>query len=395
MKLYRIESRGLKRSEIYYLVKDVRIGDTVSKVRIKLGYTRPDPKAESQLTTTPMVDLEVKALEKHLGTIHHIAKYLTPEEQRRIEETRYWIPLFHLFLSPSEYEQVEALHEAEYIAGTTAIEGNTLTVQQVDDLLHKGISPVGKSLKEQLEVKNAEKAAKYRMSYASRVTLPFIKKLHSMMMNTIDDQAGSFRRIDSIGILGEDFAVAPAIVIESELEEAIGDYYANVRAGANPFEEAVKFHERFEMIHPFIDGNGRVGREVLRHMLARAGYPDILIRSEDREKYINALRDGHRENTEQMVKAFSELLLMDQREKLFREILSRRVENAPVNYPPLKGWACSSSSTPGADHNRLVDLSPPLNIPSRIQVSIHLKPAHAAPEQRLVDPVTPLNVPTR
>lgn len=327
VKLYRVESRSLKRSETYYLVKDVRVGDTVSKVRVKLGYTRPDPEAEARLTTTPNSDLEVKALEKRLGTVRHIVKYLAPEEQRRVEETRYWIPLFHLFLSPSEYEQVEALHEAEYIAGTTAIEGNTLTVQQVDDLLHKGISPVGKSLKEQLEVKNAEKAAKYRMSYAGRVTLPFIKKLHGVMLNTINDQAGSFRRIDSIGILGEDFAVTPAILIVSELEEAIKDYYAGVKAGRHPFEEAVKFHERFEMIHPFIDGNGRVGREVLRHMLARAGYPDILIGREDREKYINALRDGHRGNAEQMVKAFSELLLADKREKLFREILSLRVVN--------------------------------------------------------------------
>ena len=80
------------------------------------------------------------------------------------------------------------------------------------------------------------------MSYSGRVTLPLIKKLHDMILNIINDQVESFRRIDSIGILGEDFAVAPVIVIDSELEEAIGDYYANVRVGANPFEEAVIFH---------------------------------------------------------------------------------------------------------------------------------------------------------
>jgi len=324
MKLYRIEAQTLKGSAIYYLVKSVRVGDTVLKVRVKLGYSKPDAEAEAQLTYTPNVDLEVKALEKRLSVASHRAQYLTTDEQNNVEETRYWIPLFKLFLSPSEYEQVEALHETEYIAGTTAIEGNTLTVQQVDDLLHKGISPQGKSLREQLEVTNAERATKYRQGYVGRVTFPFIKRLHSLVLENINDQAVSFRRIDSIGIVGEDYAVAPAIQIESMLGEAIGDYYARVKAGANPFEEAVIFHERFEMIHPFIDGNGRVGREVMRHMLARAGYPDILIGREDRERYIDALRAGHRGDMGRMVKMFSELLLMDKRAKLFREILSRR-----------------------------------------------------------------------
>ena len=83
------------------------------------------------------------------------------------------------------------------------------------------------------------------------------------------------------------------------------------------------------MIHPFVDGNGRVGREVLRHMLARSGYPDILIRREDWEKYINALEHWHRKKTAQMVEAFSGLLLGDKRARLFNEILSRRTRVSP------------------------------------------------------------------
>jgi len=335
MKLYRIESRRLIKSEIYYLVKDVRIGNTVSKVRLKLGYAKLEAAIETRLTTTPNVDLEVKALEKRLSMAPRRAMYLTQDEQRKVEETRYWAPLFHMFLSPSEYEQAETLHETEYIAGTTAIEGNTLTVKQVDELLHKGISPQGKSLREQLEITNAEKAAKYRQDYMGKVSILFIKRLHALVLENINDQAGMFRRIDSIGILGEDFAVTPAIQIEDELLEAISNYYTRVRAGSHPFEEALIFHYRFELIHPFIDGNGRVGREVLRHMLARAGYPDILIWREDRERYLNALRDGNKGKTEQMVKAFSDLLLKDNRGKLFREILSRRAE-----HPPGEGGNC-------------------------------------------------------
>ena len=318
MGLYRIETRRLVKSEIYYLVKDVRVGDTTSKIRVKLGNTKP--KNEKELITKPNKELELKAIEKRLGKQRSKARYLIPEMQRRVDETRFWIPIISMFY-PSEYEATETLHETEYIAGTTAIEGNTLSVSQVEDLIKRGIEPAGKSLKDQLEVLNAEKAGKYREEYNGRVSIQFILKLHELMMDRIKNaQPGGFRKLD-VWILGEDIQVTPAIQIGEELNEAIADYYYRVKAGGHPFEEAVIFHHRFELIHPFGNGNGRVGREVLRRMLAKAGYPDILIRREDREKYLDALRAGSRGEKGQMVKAFVDLLVSDKRAKLFKEIL--------------------------------------------------------------------------
>ncbi len=317
MSLYRIEIRHLVKSEIYYLIKDVRIGDTSSKVRVKLGYTKPENKEE--LTTKPNRELELKAMEKRLGKPRAKARYLTPEMQRKVDETLFWIPLISMFY-PSEYEAVETLHETEFIAGTTAIEGNTLSVSQVEDLIKRGVEPAGKSMKDQLEVLNAEKAGKYRKDYTGRVSISFILKLHELMMDRLKDaQPGEFRRID-VWILGEDVSVTPAIQIEEELNEALNGYYDGVKAGGHPFEEAVIFHHRFELIHPFGDGNGRVGREVLRYMLAKASYPDILLGREDREKYLDALRAGGRGENDQMVKAFADLLVNDKRAKLFKEI---------------------------------------------------------------------------
>jgi fido (protein-threonine AMPylation protein) len=315
--LYRVEIRRLVNSEIYYLVKDVRVVDTTSKVRVKLGYTKP--KNEEELITKPNKELELKAIEKHLGKSRYKARYLTPEMQCSVDETRFWVPLISMFY-PSEYEAVETLHETEYIAGTTAIEGNTLSVSQVEDLIRRGVEPAGKSMKDQLEVLNAEKAGKYRKDFTGRVSISFILKLHEFMMDRIKGaQPGEFRKID-VWILGEDVSVTPAIQIEEELNEAIADYYVSVKAGGHPFEEAVLFHHRFELIHPFGDGNGRVGREVLRYMLAKAGYPDILIRGEDREKYLDALRAGGRGEKGLMVKVFVDLLVNDRRAKLFKEI---------------------------------------------------------------------------
>ena len=57
-----------------------------------------------------------------------------------------------------------------------------------------------------------------------------------------------------------------------------------------PLELAFKFHHRFERIHPFADGNGRVGRMMLNYILIKEGYYPIIIRKNHRQKYIKALQ---------------------------------------------------------------------------------------------------------
>ena len=322
--LYRIESQRLKNSEIFYLVKSVRLGDNVTKIRVKLGNIRPSLDEERRLVSTPNVELEYKVLSKQVSEDERRgARFLTPDELHRVEESRHWDSFFRMFFTPVEWEQVEAGYEVEYIAGTTGIEGNTLTVQQVDELTQGGAVPSGKSLREINEVQNYIKVGEFRGSIRGRVTIPFIRKLHSIIMDKIDLQsAGEFRRIDNIGIRGVDIAVSPSIQIGEDLEEIIGDYYSRIKAGGNPFEEAVLFHLRFEVIHPFTDGNGRVGREVLNHMLTRAGYPRLIVTRVGREKYLEALKQGNDGRVEVLVSMFVDLLI-DERAMLFEGIIKR------------------------------------------------------------------------
>ncbi len=331
VKLYRIESQRLKSSEIYYIVKDIRVKNRTLKVRDKIGKTQPTQQEELELISTPSISLEVKALNKKISLSkgQYKARYLKLDDLLKLERTKHWRELFSLFLTTSEEQYLEDEGEVDYVYGTTAIEGNTFTIQQVDDLLRKGVSPSGKSLREINEIQNYLKVREYRESYGARVTIPFIRRLHTLVMDKIDIQsAGMFRRIDGIGIRGVDDAVTPAILIEGELQRIIGEYYENLNKGWNPFEEAVLFHFRFEMIHPFTDGNGRVGREILNYMLTRAGYPRLIFTKAGREDYIDALHHGNRGLFESMVSKFIDLL-MDRRADLFEDIL-----NGKVNYHP-------------------------------------------------------------
>lgn len=323
VKLYRIESQRLKNSEIFYLTKSVRSGDRVSKIRLKIGNVRPLPDEVSRLVSTPRIQLECGARSKQVAEgVRRGSRFLSQRDLQRVEESKHWDSFFKLFLSPVEREQVETGYEVEYIAGTTGIEGNTLTVQQVDELTQRGVTPSGKSLREINEVQNFIKVDKHRLRYRGRVSIPFIRRLHSIIMDGVDLQsAGEFRRRDDIGIRGVDLAVSPSILIEDELKEIIGDYYSGIRAGGNPFEEAVLFHYRFETIHPFTDGNGRVGREVLNRMLTRASYPRLIVKRESREKYLNALRHGNEGRNDLLVSTFVELLI-DDRARLFWSIVN-------------------------------------------------------------------------
>jgi len=327
VKLYRIETQQLKTSEIYYLVKSIRVRNKVRKVRVKIGKTRPNNKKEQKLTTTPNLNLETKALNKKLDMNRDLnqVKYISSEAQQRLEKAKHWKTWFQLFLTTSEKKYFESAREIEYVHGTTAIEGNTFTVQQVDELLQNNVSPSGKSLREINEIQNYLKVKEYRDYYHGKVTIPFTRRLHKLVMDKIDTQsAGKFRRIDSIGIRGVDISVTPAIVIEEELLKIINDYYENIKHGWHPFEEAILFHYQFEMIHPFTDGNGRVGREVLNHMLTKTGYPRLIISMEKRENYLRALQYGNEKQYKAMVNIFIDLL-EDERADLFTKILNGEV----------------------------------------------------------------------
>ena len=124
--------------------------------------------------------------------------------------------------------------------------------------------PNGKSLREINEVQNFKQVKLYRDKYRGKVSIDFIRTLHSLIMNNIDvNSAGAFRRTDDIWIQGCDIRVTPAELIEEELSSAIDRYYERIEVRSiHPFEAAVLFHFDFELVHPFTDGNGRVGREI-------------------------------------------------------------------------------------------------------------------------------------
>jgi Fic family protein len=330
---YRIEERNINNKPMYYLVKDVKINGEKIKIQKYLGRTKPTEEELQHLTQKYAYEIENKAIQKKatLTSKKLKTKYLDQKTVETLELIRYFHKKFKQLLTANEVAIYEQNFETNYVHGTTAIEGNTLTKQQTYDLLVNELLPHNKKLREINEIQNFIKVKQYRDQYTERVNLKFIQTLHSLIMNNIDYQtAGSFRRIDALMISGCDLALTPAELVAEELTTTINDYYTAIDKGHCPFEEAVLFHYRFEIIHPFTDGNGRVGRELLNYLLHRNGYPKMLILNSDRTNYIQMLKLGDEEKYQEMVIKFAQLIISQRLEALMNNL-------AKVITPPKTG----------------------------------------------------------
>ena len=199
------------------------------------------------------------------------------------------------------------LEEAHH---STAIEGNTLVQKQVEALLNSGQARGNKELSEYLEVRGYADAADWVYGQAIRpgdwtdgrpISLAEIRHIHTLTMTPVWDVAphpqatpqegpGSFRRheIEPFpgGMKPPPWRQIPLLLTgwlkEVESLSSTDDLEVPERLAA--------LHDRFEEIHPFLDGNGRTGRLVLNLLLVRLGYPPAIIYKKDRDRYLKALQ---------------------------------------------------------------------------------------------------------
>lgn len=203
--------------------------------------------------------------------------------------------------------EVERSLFVAYVHGTTAIEGNTLSAGETEKLLYADLTPANKSRNEILEVSNYTEAQAYIDRYSGDIDLNFIKRIHAMLMTGIrgkDERlysAGKFRK-DHARVTGASFRPSAPDDIEKHLEDLMAEYHAAKERGIHPAELASTFHQRFEKIHPFADGNGRTGRALLNFILVKRGLPRLLyILPAHRTEYLRALQEADYGNNAPLV----------------------------------------------------------------------------------------------
>ncbi|MBU2545340.1 Fic family protein [Patescibacteria group bacterium] len=173
---------------------------------------------------------------------------------------------------------------------TNRLEGSTLTEDDTKAILFDNVALSNKTITEQLEAKNHQTALNYLFNYislsSSRINETLILKLHSILMNGIRDDAGSWRR-HGVRIVGTNVPTANYLKIPQLIDKLIKDInYRNKDA----IFHVSNIHSCFEKIHPFSDGNGRIGRLILIAMLLKCNLPPAIIKQRKKRSYNSALR---------------------------------------------------------------------------------------------------------
>jgi len=172
---------------------------------------------------------------------------------------------------------------------TQRIEGSTLTLRETARLLEERVTPGGKPVSDALEAEAHQKVFLEALETSNDLSLHLVQDWHwKMFKETKPDIAGKLRR-HGVRISGSRFVPPSPVEIQPLLIEFFR-WYGRTKAKLNPVELAGLVHLRFVTIHPFADGNGRVGRLMMNFVLHRYGYPMIDIEYEGRAAYYGALQ---------------------------------------------------------------------------------------------------------
>lgn len=180
---------------------------------------------------------------------------------------------------------------AEQVYNSNAIENSTLSLEETEKILLQVDLDRYINERELFEAKNLARVVTYIDHRAKELelTLPVILSLHKMLiLNIRDDIAGRFRNPNEYVRVGSHIAPAPQEVTE-RLEKMLAEY--NASAHENIIKRIAKLHLTFEYTHPFVDGNGRIGRVLNSFLLIREGFVPINIKFIDRKKYYEAFNE--------------------------------------------------------------------------------------------------------
>ncbi|UCE39128.1 MAG: Fic family protein [Thermoplasmata archaeon] len=173
--------------------------------------------------------------------------------------------------------------------GTNAIEGSTITRAEAERILLEERSVAGKPIRDVMETIQHERAFRSLLNRRKReITLETVLELHEEVFRGILYDAGQWRRVN-VRIKGAKFAPPRMEKVVKEMNDWMNEYRKRDIEGEDTFELASWMHYKFEWIHPFGDGNGRVGRLLLNLHFLRRNWPFVHVLPPNQKEYLKAL----------------------------------------------------------------------------------------------------------
>ena len=224
----------------------------------------------------------------------------------------------------------------EMVYNSNAIENSTLTLEDTEDILIRNQIRTDHEIREIYEAKNLASAIEYLMDNPEKeISVELILKLHKTLLTNIRDEiAGRFRSGKEWVRVGTHIGANPEFV-NGLMHDLVRDY--NSDNGEYFLEKITYFHAEFENIHPFGDGNGRIGRLLTNEQLDMLGLPPIIIPNKSKfDEYYPALDEYTKTNkADKLTELFASLLI----EALYRRIAKLTAKKIV----PVADWAKNNS----------------------------------------------------
>jgi len=171
---------------------------------------------------------------------------------------------------------------------SNSIEGSTLTENETGAILFDNASIPNKEVIEHLEAKNHQTALNYiltQVDWNSKISESIILKLHNILMNSIREDAGRYRN-QGVRIVGANLATANYLKVPELMKDLVNNIHKKEK---DIVKQVANIHANFEQIHPFSDGNGRIGRLLIQMMLMRYNMAPAIIKQQDKRFYYSYL----------------------------------------------------------------------------------------------------------
>lgn len=274
-----VEKRKKERNTKYYLVHSYREKNKVGKIRKYLGLNLSKEEIENKKK-----EAEAKILEllKEI-TLNIFSFRLTKDQIEALNRYNDQIKIIHL--TEREWKNFTE----DFVYNTNAIEGSTVTEEEVPGILYKERA----ENEEEIETKGVAKAVEYIRNTEEDLSERLLLKLHELSFKGSKPFAGKFRDVNVV-VRNSRGDIIHSGVPKEELKDYLKDFIGWYKENKNSFKPltlAAILHNQFERIHPFQDGNGRVGRLLLNFILLKKGYPPINISFEDRKEYYQTLQE--------------------------------------------------------------------------------------------------------
>lgn len=197
----------------------------------------------------------------------------------------------------AELAEVLNSHSIAFAYHSGKLENEKITYHDTREIFeHDGVTSYTGDLRTLFEIRNAKDSYEYFLTAFNEkipISETLIKKLQRLLtQNTydarrwqLDERPGEYKHHDYV--TGKEEVGAPPEDVQEEMSELLSEL--GEVSNRNALTAAAYFHAKFENIHPFADGNGRVGRLVMNYFLILHNHPPIIIHEEDRRNYYEAL----------------------------------------------------------------------------------------------------------